>query len=155
MGAEVVSFEPDTGHSSIAKCVGEQHPNAKVTWNETPFEIANVGETRFDATLMLSVFQWMAKGGERLEEATNELKHISTISDTLFFELGYNAGDSCLTTEKKDHYAELIRFLNENTTYTKFELIKKTNLYTYHGICLLYTSPSPRDQRGSRMPSSA
>ena len=23
------------------------------------------------------------------------------------------------------------------------------------GICLLYTSPSPRDQRGSRMPSSA
>ena len=24
-----------------------------------------------------------------------------------------------------------------------------------HHICLLYTSPSPRDQRGSRMPSSA
>ena len=24
-----------------------------------------------------------------------------------------------------------------------------------HGHCLLYTSPSPRDQRGSRMPSSA
>ena len=23
------------------------------------------------------------------------------------------------------------------------------------GFCLLYTSPSPRDQRGSRMPSSA
>ena len=25
----------------------------------------------------------------------------------------------------------------------------------YNGSCLLYTSPSPRDQRGSRMPSSA
>ena len=25
----------------------------------------------------------------------------------------------------------------------------------YFGACLLYTSPSPRDQRGSRMPSSA
>ena len=24
-----------------------------------------------------------------------------------------------------------------------------------HGTCLLYTSPSPRDKRGSRMPSSA
>ena len=24
-----------------------------------------------------------------------------------------------------------------------------------HKVCLLYTSPSPRDQRGSRMPSSA
>ena len=26
---------------------------------------------------------------------------------------------------------------------------------TYNEACLLYTSPSPRDQRGSRMPSSA
>ena len=26
---------------------------------------------------------------------------------------------------------------------------------TWIGCCLLYTSPSPRDQRGSRMPSSA
>ena len=31
-------------------------------------------------------------------------------------------------------------------------------IFSYHGVpnsCLLYTSPSPRDQRGSRMPSSA
>ena len=27
--------------------------------------------------------------------------------------------------------------------------------FASHSICLLYTSPSPRDQRGSRMPSSA
>ena len=27
--------------------------------------------------------------------------------------------------------------------------------YALHHGCLLYTSPSPRDQRGSRMPSSA
>ena len=27
--------------------------------------------------------------------------------------------------------------------------------YRWLGDCLLYTSPSPRDQRGSRMPSSA
>ena len=31
--------------------------------------------------------------------------------------------------------------------------LDKTNNQTK--ICLLYTSPSPRDQRGSRMPSSA
>ena len=29
------------------------------------------------------------------------------------------------------------------------------NMKTCSGCCLLYTSPSPRDQRGSRMPSSA
>ena len=32
----------------------------------------------------------------------------------------------------------------------------KSKLYkVLHKVCLLYTSPSPRDQRGSRMPSSA
>ena len=31
-------------------------------------------------------------------------------------------------------------------------LVKDIELYS---LCLLYTSPSPRDQRGSRMPSSA
>ena len=30
-----------------------------------------------------------------------------------------------------------------------------TGLATQYSLCLLYTSPSPRDQRGSRMPSSA
>ena len=29
------------------------------------------------------------------------------------------------------------------------------SIHKYLHICLLYTSPSPRDQRGSRMPSSA
>ena len=32
---------------------------------------------------------------------------------------------------------------------------KKTYIFAMSMICLLYTSPSPRDQRGSRMPSSA
>ena len=33
--------------------------------------------------------------------------------------------------------------------------ISKNNPAEYIRTCLLYTSPSPRDQRGSRMPSSA
>ena len=33
--------------------------------------------------------------------------------------------------------------------------LEKFHTYTYGRRCLLYTSPSPRDQRGSRMPSSA
>ena len=36
--------------------------------------------------------------------------------------------------------------------------LAKDDAIRYHGLleaCLLYTSPSPRDQRGSRMPSSA
>ena len=35
-------------------------------------------------------------------------------------------------------------------------LLKTCEMHEYqYTICLLYTSPSPRDQRGSRMPSSA
>ena len=33
--------------------------------------------------------------------------------------------------------------------------IERINQFDHLKICLLYTSPSPRDQRGSRMPSSA
>ena len=38
------------------------------------------------------------------------------------------------------------------------DLLSVANMLNYfgrQGHCLLYTSPSPRDQRGSRMPSSA
>ena len=35
------------------------------------------------------------------------------------------------------------------------EAIYKTSAMSQSDCCLLYTSPSPRDQRGSRMPSSA
>ena len=43
------------------------------------------------------------------------------------------------------------RVMKAEQTYTLF-MQNDTNTY---GYCLLYTSPSPRDQRGSRMPSSA
>ena len=45
------------------------------------------------------------------------------------------------------------RKLGQATAYQAMdEAIAMADKY---GICLLYTSPSPRDQRGSRMPSSA
>ena len=53
-----------------------------------------------------------------------------------------------------------IDFLNKNSKIThKIILVGLEELIAplieQHGGCLLYTSPSPRDQRGSRMPSSA
>ena len=44
------------------------------------------------------------------------------------------------------------KFNYENNLIGSINLI---NASVNHNICLLYTSPSPRDQRGSRMPSSA
>ena len=47
--------------------------------------------------------------------------------------------------------------LKRNTAEIREVRLKPYYLRDYGGIhtCLLYTSPSPRDQRGSRMPSSA
>ena len=49
--------------------------------------------------------------------------------------------------------------INEATADTHTAKVPSTpedcSIGVLNGICLLYTSPSPRDQRGSRMPSSA
>ena len=47
--------------------------------------------------------------------------------------------------------------LDWKSKYAGFERILYDSKLVDHWtiICLLYTSPSPRDQRGSRMPSSA
>ena len=42
-----------------------------------------------------------------------------------------------------------------NKTYIALNMPKIAAFYSFVTSCLLYTSPSPRDQRGSRMPSSA
>ena len=47
--------------------------------------------------------------------------------------------------------AEVIGFQAATTTEQPLLFLN----YIQSGTCLLYTSPSPRDQRGSRMPSSA
>ena len=47
---------------------------------------------------------------------------------------------------------KLLVTLNEDFTTVDLGVL---SFFTGCAVCLLYTSPSPRDQRGSRMPSSA
>ena len=57
------------------------------------------------------------------------------------------------STELGQHIAALD---NVRLTEEHWEVINYfREYYEDYNICLLYTSPSPRDQRGSRMPSSA
>ena len=46
-------------------------------------------------------------------------------------------------------------FHNENISLDQAQIDKKNHIINKLHICLLYTSPSPRDKRQSRMPSSA
>ena len=59
-----------------------------------------------------------------------------------------NKNEEIINTEVKD----LINGIGKYVEFTVVETDKKGGKYR---ICLLYTSPSPRDKRQSRMPSSA
>ena len=90
--------------------------------------------------------------------------------------VGPNAADSksMLATIGFDSFDEMIgstvpaniltdKTLDLEPAMSEMEALGKMKEYadknqvmkSYIGACLLYTSPSPRDQRGSRMPSSA
>ena len=56
------------------------------------------------------------------------------------------------TTFGKDYFDELLERIRDIRASERRFYQKITDIYA---TCLLYTSPSPRDQRGSRMPSSA
>ena len=62
---------------------------------------------------------------------------------------GYNLSEADFKGEEYKNWNYELKGNNDILSITKPELIKEIH------ACLLYTSPSPRDQRGSRMPSSA
>ena len=67
------------------------------------------------------------------------------------------AGDPLIQGEGHDHKnASQHQFGTDNMELLDFNsLTTPGNAEVQVATCLLYTSPSPRDQRGSRMPSSA
>ena len=80
----------------------------------------------------------------------------STVTITSFNELfesyikRYSAF-TVATSKEKATNAVFLKFVNTN--HLKLIQIEEDTIYNI--ICLLYTSPSPRDMRRSRMPSSA
>ena len=60
-----------------------------------------------------------------------------------------------LSSEKQAGFDEDKAELTSNPELTRERIELLQRIGGISKICLLYTSPSPRDQRGSRMPSSA
>ncbi len=143
MGNAVTSFEIIERYSEIAKAVVKEK-DVDVDWFAEPFRADfSLPHKKYDVALLLSVYQWMAEGGPKQDYANESLRKISEVSDYLVFELGFNKGKSCIKTDKFNHYKELIRLLEENTTYSNFKLIGKTRLWGYYTRFLVICSNNP------------
>ena len=98
----------------------------------------------------------------KAEDLTAALDKAMEKNKPLFIEF---EADWCLPckmmSEEVFTHKETADYFNENFVNYKVDVEEGTgpNLKMLFGVnilpCLLYTSPSPRDQRGSRMPSSA
>ena len=71
-----------------------------------------------------------------------------------------NANDILPIKNLEDKKVAYVSLGDDSGTYflkemRKYDQVSHVKAKTLDAICLLYTSPSPRDQRGSRMPSSA
>ena len=136
-------------------------------------ELVNVigeDETMAQAEDALWIFAWAALVGD--QRAKDTLKrvaplsylqqHPSFISDVFLgvepiSELPFytTPKGKLLHTELHEAYELATSGDLEAATELHNNYVAKEWLKRHRGTCLLYTSPSPRDQRGSRMPSSA
>ena len=92
--------------------------------------------------------EWYPWGEEALSKAFDEDKPI-------ILSIGYSTCHWCHVMERESFEDETIaKYMNEHFISIKVDREERPDVDQIY-ICLLYTSPSPRDQRGSRMPSSA
>lgn len=127
-GYEVTAVEPDPSFYELGRRTCSL-AGVPVEWIKGALDTKLAPGRRFDAALVLSVFQWAAKGGEALEQAGQALRSITDRCDSLILELGFNAGFSCLRTTEADHARVLLRMLLDYTTYSDFRLAGWSELY--------------------------
>ena len=84
---------------------------------------------------------------QQIQDTIKEIVHIERVEKQL-----------AITKEELDDAVAEQQVLMQKLSKELKDIEKLDGLSTkaiFYKICLLYTSPSPRDQRGSRMPSSA
>ena len=133
---ELMFFKQD--HLAYAKNVGvEKEPN-------TLFEYNNVNSMLLGDILLKAT-------GKKADELLNErvLKPIGADKLTLWRDSAENVLTYCCVDMSARDYSRFGLLFSRNGQWNDNQIISSDY------VCLLYTSPSPRDQRGSRMPSSA
>ena len=124
----------------------EQHgisTSGTVHWNLSASDLVNIAVERGEGILSAHG-ALVTETGERTGRSPND----KFIVDEPSVSSDINWGDVNVSTDEATFQrmrAKVVDFLSSQ------EALFVQDLY----CCLLYTSPSPRDQRGSRMPSSA
>lgn len=142
-GAFVTAFEPNPRYRIIGQNVARLKSPTTIWRPETFNRFVTLEEESYDLCLCLSTYQWMAKGGKKILEASKDLRKISEVSDYLLFELGYNRGTSHLSTCRWNHYSALIDHLRESTEYKYFRLLGFTRVWRSAKRYLILCSNDP------------
>ena len=82
----------------------------------------------------------------------NKIKKECFICEGMMNNLGQLAKKIITETEKYEYSSFMVGTILDSEIIEREDIVRSE--FKVKG-CLLYTSPSPRDQRGSRMPSSA
>ena len=88
-----------------------------------------------------------AEGRKRLVEIEYKEKQVQTQQLV--------QAETAVRLAEKDKEKQRIALEAAKLEAQKIKALAEAEAYAKQKVCLLYTSPSPRDQRGSRMPSSA
>ena len=96
---------------------------------------------------------WFAIRPEKLEISKKKPKNQHNILKGLIEDIAY--GGSFSTYHVRLDSGRILKAIRANRVRTEEHHLTWEDEVYLHWDCLLYTSPSPRDQRGSRMPSSA
>ena len=85
-------------------------------------------------------------------------KHLTAVKGGDPFQMAEDYADNAVLVRGNDVYTgkeEILDYFSGVPERLGSGVIEFLKLEVNETTCLLYTSPSPRDQRGSRMPSSA
>jgi hypothetical protein len=110
----VDAYEPHAHYADIGGRIVEA-TGLQVQWLNKRLEEEDLVGKEYDVALMLSVFQWVSRGNEQLEQATSLLQAVSRSARVLFFELGCNHGKCAIHTDERP-IAWVWRLLQQNTT---------------------------------------
>lgn len=127
-GYDVTAVEPDAKYYVLGKTLARV-TGTRVNWRNASLGSALQPDENFHLGLVLSVFQWAAQGGQNIDIAGKDLRHVSNRCEYMLFEQGFNEGHSCFSTDDPDHYRALIQMILSHTSYTNFRMLPTTELY--------------------------